>query len=387
MIKAENNMNRRIVYGVLCALICVLPFMFQALESTFWMRTLCIAMLYVMLAQGLNIVVGMAGLLDLGYIGFYAIGAYLYALTNSGHLATQFEFAAQLQASGWLPLSILIVIPIGACLAAFAGLLFGYPTLKLRGDYLAIVTLGFGEIVHVLIRNLELTKGAQGIAGVRPISSFGLLWEGRADVTPRGYMEFLGVTIHPYLLYFFLFFVIALLLLVVCKNLQNSRLGRSWMALREDEIAAKAMGIDVRNVKLWAFAIGASFAGVAGALFASLEGGISPDSFKLEESVMVVAMVVLGGIGHIRGVLLGAILLYVIPAYLLSISSSLDAFQIAQFGRVIVEAALLKPLMFALALILIMLYRPKGVWPAPAHGNSKVVDTAPGSKKTVGANV
>ncbi len=330
-----------------------------------WIRVLAFACLYVMLALGLNIVVGFAGLLDLGYIAFYAVGAYMYALLASPHLTQQFAWIAQAFPDG-LHLSIWLVVPFGAAIAAFFGILLGAPVLKLRGDYLAIVTLGFGEIIRIFINNLNaplnVTNGPQGITLIDPITI--------AGVTFSKTINFFGYEVSSLVLYYYLFLALTIITVVICMRLQDSRLGRAWMAIREDEIAAKAMGINVRNVKLLAFALGATFGGVAGAMFAAFQGFVSPESFVLNESIIVLAMVVLGGIGHIPGVIVGAILLAVLPEFL---RYTVEPTQMFLFGTVILPAEILRMMLYGLAMVLIMLYRPKGLWPAPEHGVNPVV--------------
>ncbi len=330
-----------------------------------WIRVLGFACLYVMLALGLNIVVGFAGLLDLGYVAFYAVGAYMYALLASPHLTQQFAWIAQMFPDG-LHLSIWLVVPFGAGIAAFFGILLGAPVLKLRGDYLAIVTLGFGEIIRIFINNLNsplnITNGPQGITLIDPIKI--------AGVTFSKTINFFGYEVSSLVLYYYLFLALTILTVVICMRLQDSRLGRAWMAIREDEIAAKAMGINVRNVKLLAFALGATFGGVAGAMFAAFQGFVSPESFVLNESIIVLAMVVLGGIGHIPGVIVGAILLAVLPELL---RYTVEPAQMFLFGTVILPAEILRMMLYGLAMVLIMLYRPRGLWPAPEHGVNPVV--------------
>ena len=329
-----------------------------------WIRVLAFACLYVMLALGLNIVVGFSGLLDLGYIAFYAVGAYMYALLASPHLTQQFAWIAQAFPNG-LHLSIWLVVPFGAAIAAFFGILLGAPVLKLRGDYLAIVTLGFGEIIRIFINNLNsplnITNGPQGLTLIDPIT---------IGVTFSKTINFFGYEVSSLVLYYYLFLVLTIVTVVICIRLQDSRLGRAWMAIREDDIAAKAMGINVRNVKLLAFALGATFGGVAGAMFAAFQGFVSPESFVLNESIIVLAMVVLGGIGHIPGVVLGAVLLAVLPEFL---RYTVEPAQMFMFGKVLLEAEIVRMMLYGLALVLIMLYRPKGLWPAPEHGVNAVV--------------
>lgn len=355
---------------VVGAVLVALPFVVGQFGNA-WVRTLAFAALYVMLALGLNIVVGFAGLLDLGYIAFYAVGAYMYALLASPHLTSNFPALAALFPTGFHS-SIWFVIPLGAGLAALFGILLGAPVLKLRGDYLAIVTLGFGEIIRIFMNNLNaplnITNGPQGITLIDPVRILGVNFGRPLDL---GF-----VTLPSVYLYYYLFLLLTLITLVVCIRLQKSRLGRAWMAIREDDVAAKAMGINVRNVKLLAFALGATFGGVAGAMFAAFQGFVSPESFSLMESIIVLAMVVLGGLGHIPGVVLGAVLLAVLPEVL---RHSVAPLQQMLFGKVLVEAEVLRMMLYGVAMVAIMLYRPKGLWPAPEHGRKRpgAADNAP----------
>ena len=325
-----------------------------------WVRIMALALLYVMLALGLNIVVGYAGLLDLGYVAFYAVGAYLYALVASPHLMENFESIRAAYPDG-MHFPIWAVVPIAAAVAAVCGMLLGAPTLKLRGDYLAIVTLGFGEIIRIFLNNLDhpynITNGPKGINQIDSVKIFGL--DLGRPLTIGGF-EIASVS-----LYYYLFLVLVLVTVFVCYRLQDSRIGRAWMAIREDEIAAKAMGINTRNMKLLAFGMGASFGGVSGAMFGAFQGFVSPESFSLMESVMIVAMVVLGGIGHIPGVILGAVLLSALPEVLRYVAGPLQAMT---DGRI--DSAILRQLLIALAMIVIMLLRPRGLWPAPERGKS-----------------
>ena len=337
----------------------VLPLILQSFGNA-WVRIADLALLYVLLALGLNIVVGYAGLLDLGYVAFYAVGAYLFALMASPHLADNFAAFAAMFPNG-LHTSLWLVIPVAALLAAFFGALLGAPTLKLRGDYLAIVTLGFGEIIRIFLNNLDhpvnLTNGPKGLGQIDSVKIFGL------DLGKR--LELFGFDINSVTLYYYLFLVLVVVSIVICYRLQDSRIGRAWMAIREDEIAAKAMGINTRNMKLLAFGMGASFGGVSGAMFGAFQGFVSPESFSLMESVMIVAMVVLGGIGHIPGVILGAVLLSALPEVLRYVAGPLQAMT---DGRL--DSAILRQLLIALAMIIIMLIRPRGLWPSPEHGKS-----------------
>ena len=239
--------------------------------------------------------------------------------------------------------------------------MLGAPTLKLRGDYLAIVTLGFGEIIRVFLNNLDrpinLTNGPKGINQIDSVKFFGF------DLGKSH--TFFGFEFSSVSMYYYLFLALVIVSVVICHRLENSRIGRAWMAIREDEIAAKAMGINTRNLKLLAFGMGATFGGVSGAMFAAFQGFVSPESFSLMESVMIVAMVVLGGIGHLPGVILGALLLAALPEVLRHVAGPLQAMT---DGRL--DSAILRQLLIALAMITIMLMRPRGLWPASEHGKS-----------------
>ena len=330
-------------YIGIALLLMVAPFVMGGAFGNSWVRILDFVLLYAMLALGLNIVVGYAGLLDLGYIAFYAVGAYLFAIFASPH----FDW----HVSAW------IILPMGAAIACLFGAMLGAPTLRLRGDYLAIVTLGFGEIVRLFMNNLDrpvnITNGPQGINLIDGVSLFGYRLE-------SGFTLF-GTRFSGDYAYYYLFLALTLLTIFICVRLENSRIGRAWVAIREDEIAAQAMGINTRNVKLLAFAMGASFGGVAGGLFASFQGFVSPESFTLMESIMVVCMVVLGGMGNIAGVILGAVLLTITPEFLREIINPL---QRSLFGRMVVDPENLRMLLFGLALIVVILFRPAGLWPS-----------------------
>ena len=354
-----SQKNKLIVF-VLCGIgLLVLPLILQGFGNA-WVRIADIALLYVMLALGLNIVVGYAGLLDLGYVAFFAVGAYLYALLASPHLTSTFAAIAAAFPNGFHT-SLWLVIPLALLVAGVVGMLLGAPTLKLRGDYLAIVTLGFGEIIRIFLNNLDhpynITNGPKGVNQIDSVKIFGL---DLAKPLQIGNFEVASVT-----LYYYLFLALVILTVIICKRLQDSRVGRAWMAIREDEIAAKAMGINTRNMKLLAFGMGASFGGVSGAMFGAFQGFVSPESFSLMESVMIVAMVVLGGIGHIPGVILGAVLLSALPEVLRYVAGPLQAMT---DGRI--DSAILRQLLIALAMIVIMLLRPRGLWPAPERGKS-----------------
>lgn len=291
---------------VLAIFIVVFPFVF----STYQVNVMTTALIYVMLALGLNIVVGLAGLLDLGYVAFYAVGAYSYALLNY-HYGLGF----------WA------VLPIGAVLGALAGILLGFPVLRLRGDYLAIVTLGFGEIIRLILENYnEFSFGPSGIANIPRPGFFGV-----------------EMSLNTAIIYvYFVLIALTLFTIFVVNRLQDSRIGRAWIALREDEIACQAMGIDKTKTKLTAFALGATWAGMGGVLFAAKTTFINPASFTFMESAMILSMVVLGGMGSVVGVIIGALVLILLPEYLRGVGEY-------------------RMLFFGAALVLMMVFRPQGL--------------------------
>jgi len=346
----------------LAVLLLLLPLVLQGMGQH-WVRVADTCLLYVMLALGLNIVVGYAGLLDLGYVAFYALGAYLFALLTSPHLTDHFAGIAALFPDG-LHTPWWITIPLAAALAAIVGVLLGAPTLKLRGDYLAVVTLGFGEIVRLLVINMghpiNVTNGAQGLGLIDPVRIL--------EVDLGKPLIMAGYQLASVTLYYYLFLVLVLVSVVICQRLQDSRIGRAWMAIRDDETAARSMGINTRNLKLLAFGVGASFGGVTGAMFAAFQGFVSPEAFSLNESVLIVAMVVFGGMGHIPGVILGAVLLTALPEVLRYLVGPLQAMTDGQL-----DAGVMRPLLIALAMIITMLWRSSGLWPTPdrhMHGTA-----------------
>lgn len=382
MLNFSTTSHKKAWFGtaMITLALLLLPFV-AGLGGNSWIRILDFALIYIMLALGLNIVVGFAGLLDLGYIAFYAVGAYMAALLASPQFAVVLQsfvdnypifgnwlvqlFGADVAANG-IHLSVWAIVPLGAAVAAFFGIILGAPTLKLRGDYLAIVTLGFGEIIRIFMNNLNkpvnFTNGPQGINNIDPVSIGGIGFSRQVSL--------FGFNMPSVQLYYYLFLVLTVMMIFFCIRLQDSRIGRAWMAIREDEIAAKAMGINTRNVKLLAFAMGASFGGVSGAMFASFQGFVSPESFTLVESIVVLAMVVLGGMGHIPGVVLGAVLLAALPEVLRQVVVPI---QQALFGSVLVDAEVIRQLLFGLAMVIIMLIRPSGLWPVPQHGRIKTL--------------
>jgi branched-chain amino acid transport system permease protein len=311
---AADRLPGRLAVSALIVGLLVMP---SFIRDAYMIRVLDLAGLYVLLSLGLNIVVGYAGLLDLGYVAFYAVGAYLYALLASPQHGYHVPF--------------LVVFILSGALAALAGVLIGAPTLRLRGDYLAIVTMAFGEIIRILLNNLDrITNGPQGIMQIDVPTIFGL----RLDTPLRIY-------------YLILFLCIVAVHFI--QNLEHSKIGRAWAAIREDEDAARAMGLNTRNLKLLAFAMGATTAGTAGVIFAGLQQFVSPESFTFWESIFILCMVVLGGMGSIPGVIVGAVTLVVLP----------EIFRQYSDYRMI---------FFGLSLTVMMLVRPEGIWPSRQRG-------------------
>ncbi len=295
-------------------------------------------LIYVMLGWGLNIVVGLAGLLDLGYVAFYAVGAYSYAL-----------FAKAFGFSFW------ILLPIAGCLAASWGIMLGFPVLRLRGDYLAIVTLAFGEIIRlVLINWVPVTNGYAGVSGIPRPTFFGIPF----NASDEGFAARLGLEFSPIYRTIFLYYLIlglALLTAAMTVRLRRLPLGRAWEALREDEIACRALGINTTSTKLTAFAMGAMFAGFAGSFFAARQGFISPESFTFMESAVIVAIVVLGGMGSLVGVALAAVIMIGGT----EIMRELDFLKVV-FGRDF-DPTQYRMLLFGFAMVLIMIWKPRGL--------------------------
>tara|TARA_R110002051_G_scaffold83393_1_gene147798 strand:+ start:103085 stop:104344 length:1260 start_codon:yes stop_codon:yes gene_type:complete len=290
-----------------------------------------LVLIYIMLGLGLNIVVGLAGLLDLGYVGFYAVGAYTYAL-----LAMYFGLGF------WTGLLV------AGAMAALFGFLLGFPVLRLRGDYLAIVTLGFGEIIRILLNNMTwLTNGPNGIGGIPKPTFFGLEFSRRASEGMQTFHEFFGIDFnsnHRVIFLYLLALLLVLFTLFVINRLLRMPIGRAWEALREDEIACRSLGINPTSIKLNAFTIGATFAGFAGCFFAARQGFISPESFTFIESAIILAIVVLGGMGSQLGVILAAIIMTILP----------------ELAREFNEYRML---LFGLMMVLMMIWRPQGLLP------------------------
>ncbi len=295
-------------------------------------------MTYVMLGWGLNIVVGLAGLLDLGYVAFYAVGAYSFAL-----LASHFD------------LGFWTALPLAGALSASWGIILGFPVLRLRGDYLAIVTLAFGEIIRIVLLNwYSLTKGPDGLSRIPKPTLFGL--EFSSD--DNGFAAFFGFEYDPIQRFIYLYYIILLLAIVtnlVTIRLRRLPIGRAWEALREDEIACRSLGINTRNTKLTAFAMGAMFGGFAGSFFATRQGFISPESFTFIESATILAIVVLGGLGSQIGVVIAAVVL--IGG--IEMLRQLDFLKLA-FGPEF-EPTQYRMLIFGIAMVLIMMWKPRGL--------------------------
>jgi len=322
---------------------------------------------YVLLALGLNVVVGMAGLLDLGYAAFFAIGAYTYAFIASDHLAV-----TPLQTTLHVPFWIVLIIAL--FVAASFGFLLGAPTLRLRGDYLAIVTLGFGEIVPRVIKNAAIwTSGVNGISALdTPMLPFWLQgpWSGDPFKVVQNFE-----IIDP-LAYYVIMVVLLVICVVLVRNLQHSRMGRAWAAIREDEVAAAAMGVNTVQAKLLAFAIGAAFSGFAGTFYGAKLSLVSPENFGFSVSITVLVMVVLGGMGNIPGVMAGSLLIYYVifillpqlPENAVNLANAIGLSSLTQssgdFPGIGEFASRLKFLVFGLILIVVMLVRPQGLIPS-----------------------
>ena len=287
--------------------VLVFALVFPMVFSTYQTNIMTTALMYVVLGLGLNIVVGVAGLLDLGYVAFYAVGAYSYALLN-------FHFG----------LGFWAVLPIGGLFAAFLGVILGFPVLRLRGDYLAIVTLGFGEIIRLILENWnDFSQGPSGIANIPRPGFFGMEMSFASGIT---YIYYIVVAL-------------VIITIFVVNRLQNSRLGRAWLALREDEIACQAMGIDKTKTKLIAFSLGAFWAGFVGVIFAAKTTFVNPASFTFLESAIILSIVVLGGMGSIVGVIFGALILILMPEYLRALSE----YRMLAFGGILVVMMVFKP--------------------------------------------
>jgi branched-chain amino acid transport system permease protein len=320
--RAVNAVTKRIPAWVGVGAVLVFALCFPFFTERYAHDVAISVLVYIILGLGLNVVVGLAGLLDLGYIAFFGVGAYTYALL-SVHFGLSF----------WL------CLPIAACFSALAGCLIGYPTLRMRGDYLAIVTLGFGEIVRIVLNNwMSLTNGPNGVLGIKAPGAY---W-----FTDNGFEHIL--LNHLEQLYYIIL-GLAVLTVIAVYRLNYSRIGRAFEAVREDQTAAELMGVDTLKIKLLAYALGAVFGGIAGTFFAARMKFVSPESFTFIESAMVLAMVVLGGMGSIPGVILGAFALIALP----EVFRGFELYRMFVFGGVMAA---------------MMLFRPKGLWPAKRMG-------------------
>ena len=329
-------------FAIAIGFLFILPFMPEVDRRIVDLATL--VLIYVMLGWGLNIVVGLAGLLDLGYVAFYAVGAYTFALLGTVH---DWSFWGSL--------------PVAGAVAAMFGVLLGYPVLRLRGDYLAIVTLGFGEIIRVVLTNwVEFSGGPNGIAGIPRPTLFGLEFTRRAP-EEQSFHHYFGIDfsgVHRIIFLYYVILVLALLTNFFVLRIRKLPIGRAWEALREDEIACRSLGINPVNTKLSAFALGAMFGGFAGAFFASRNGFISPESFTFIESAIILAIVVLGGMGSQIGVVFAASAIVLLPEFLREFSEY-------------------RMLFFGMAMVLVMLWRPQGLM---SHRRPTVVLPATDSK-------
>jgi len=300
----DNNIVRYSVLALMFAFMVYLPLS----SSRFTQEIMTNMLFYVVVCLGLNIIVGFAGLLHLGYAAFFAVGAYVTGIMSATY-----------------GINFWVTLPFSIVAAIIAGLAIGAPTLRLRGDYLAIVTLGFGEIIRFTVRNIEITGGAVGLIGIeRPV--------------------FFGIVLNQISHFYYMFFILAIIAIFISYRLHDSRLGRAWQYIREDEDAAAAMGINVVSTRLSAFIIGSCFGAVAGSFFAAKMTAISPDSFMFIHSVMILLAVVLGGMGKIPGVVLGAIIVTLFP----EISRDIGQYRL---------------IIFAIILLVLMIYRPQGIWP------------------------
>jgi branched-chain amino acid transport system permease protein len=338
------------IKGIVSLLDLLLIIPLAGLENSYYLGIITQIVIYAVLAIGLNVVIGFAGLLDLGYVGFYAVGAYLYA------------FFATSQANNVIPESIYqfplsgnwfwLFLPLALIVSAGMGVLLGLPVLRLKGDYLAIVTLGFAEIIRIILNNadkpINLTNGPKGLTPVKPPEIFGIV---------------MNQPIH----FYFIVLVLFVIVFISAYRLDHSRIGRAWAAIREDELAARTMGIPLVRMKLLAFATGAGFAGMMGVVFAARQTFVDPSSFGFMESIGILAMVIMGGMGNIRGVIVGAAAVVILQLHLLKELSTFLT-QLSVSGILYIPSQLdpakYEKLVFGLILILMCVFRPKGLMPA-----------------------
>jgi branched-chain amino acid transport system permease protein len=355
--------KKLIVFGILTLVVLAGPLYFQSVQNYFFVRIFALMGIYVMLALGLNIVVGYAGLLDLGYIAFYAMGAYIGMML--GFLMPE----AIAEWGYW------ILLPAAALGGALTGIMIGFPVLRLRGDYLAIVTLGFGEIVRIALNNnvFGITNGAKGLPG-----------SGQLVYSPAGQAEMVqALSIGDFrfstdLWWYYMIVALCLLTVFVVRRLDDSRLGRAWVAMREDEVAAASVGVNITSTKLWAFSLGALWGGIAGITYAYWVGFISPESFNFMESVLVVCMVVLGGMGSIRGAALGAVIIAGFPEIIrwAAQSPALSNFLTTEQANL---AGQYRYLIFGAAMVIMMIFRPQGILPS----SRRAMELHPDDEKTL----
>ncbi|NTW28802.1 MAG: ABC transporter ATP-binding protein [Coriobacteriia bacterium] len=368
----KMSATKKALYFLLAIVLIASPIIFDGFGLFIMTRIMALVGIYVMLALGLNIVVGLAGLLDLGYIAFYAIGAYSGVIIGAAavkHLPPEL-----------VPYSFFLMIPVAGAFAALAGVLLGTPVLRLRGDYLAIVTLGFGEIVRIIINNnaFGITNGAAGLprAGQSIPSPAGLEYAtdnwifSIPGLGPNGF----NFQFSNNLYWYYLIVLLCLLTVFVVRRLDHSHLGRSWAAMREDEVAAASMGISITKTKLMAFSLGALWGGIAGLTFANYQGFVSPESFTFMESVFIVCSIVIGGMGSIPGAIIGALLIQGTPAVIQGLAASgiisgLSGAQVTAIGNY-------RFLVFGALMVAMMVWRPQGILPSKRRAAELRPETA-----------
>lgn len=382
VILALNMPTRLKVFLTLLVVLILIPFL--GLADTFYLELAIQIGILAALALGLNIVIGFAGLLDLGYVAFFAVGAYLWGIFSARQANTIVKLSNALAA----PEAFWLFLFGGIALAAIFGILLGLPVLRLRGDYLAIVTLGFGEMIRVLVSNLSnvsgdpnkrinITNGAQGLPGIGSPPLPQIVFDAVNGLTNALGMHITNIPALTYQLFFyFLVLLVGLLAVIIVARLDNSPIGRAWTAIREDETAAIAMGVPLVRMKLLAFAAGASFAGVMGVIFAAKQTFVSPESFSFNQSIFILSIVIVGGMGSIRGVILGAVAvtllnIQTLPNLSILINSLRSSDQVSEGIRSLVrswppqlEPAKYQRFVFGILLIVMMIFRPEGILPA-----------------------
>lgn len=360
MLSVKSKKMKLLLLVLAAIALVAAPILFQGFGQMFMVRILAVCGLYIILALGLNIVVGYAGLLDFGRIAFYAVGAYVAMWVGLP--------AAKALGAVFGGFSYFIALPIGGLVAAFVGFLLALPVLRLRGDYLAIVTLGFGEIVRICLNNniFGVTNGAAGLpaAGSSLPDPIGLEWlKLNAYYTLGDSFEF---SFNANVYWYFIILVLMVIAIIVVRRQDNSRLGRAWSAFREDEVAASAMGIDIYKTKIYAMVLGAIWGGVAGVTFGYFQAFVSPESFTFLESTLVLAIVVIGGMGSIPGVLVGALVIQGVPEFIRGFASSgtLDAVGIHLTAETISNISNYRMLILGALMVFMMAVRPQGIIPS-----------------------